>query len=113
MALAAYRSLLRSAAIAFEGDVRTLLAAKQQIRQSFQANAALAPTDPNTQPAIDHAFEVAKFLRENVVQGTRQEDDKYVLRIHEHTERGDNESIKTAGKGTLGGGGCCGGSGKK
>jgi hypothetical protein len=57
--------------------VRTLLAAKQQIRQSFQANAALAPTDPNTQPAIDHAFEVAKFLRENVVQGTRQEDDKY------------------------------------
>lgn len=34
------------------------------------------------------------------------------LRIHEHTERGDNEDIKTAGKGgsTLGGGGKCGSS---
>lgn len=34
------------------------------------------------------------------------------LRIHEHTERGDNDSIKTAGAG-IAGGGCCGGSGKK
>lgn len=28
------------------------------------------------------------------------------LRIHEHTERGDNESIKTAGEGYVQGGGC-------
>lgn len=113
MALAAYRGLLRAAQIAFEGDLRTLSAAKQQIRQSFQANSGLSPSDPNTQPAIQHAVDVAKFLKENVVQGKRQEDDKFVLRIHEHTERGDNDSIKTAGSGTLGGGGCCGGSGKK
>lgn len=28
------------------------------------------------------------------------------LRIHKHTERGDNESIKTAGSGSVQGGGC-------
>lgn len=34
------------------------------------------------------------------------------LRIHEHTERGDNDSVKQAGKGTIANpvaGGCCGG----
>ena len=32
------------------------------------------------------------------------------LNIHEHTERGDNESVKNSGKGAAGlAGGCCGG----
>lgn len=68
---------------------------------------------------------MAKFLRENVVQGQATEGDNYStdqhgvlgdefkligaeIRIHEHTERGDNEDIKKSkGKTTLGGTKCC------
>ena len=35
------------------------------------------------------------------------------LRIHEYTERGDNDSIKRAGKGGATMGGCCGGAGAR
>lgn len=78
------------------------------------------------QKSIAHANEVAKFLRENVVQGEATEGDNYStkqlhgvwamdfmltgaeIRIHEHTERGDNEDIKkNKGKTTLGGTKCC------
>lgn len=47
----------------------------------------------------------------NKVEGA-QGDGLYRLRLHEDTERGDNEDIKKGkGKG-VSGGGCCGGSGK-
>jgi complex III assembly factor LYRM7 len=72
--------------------------------------------DPALAPAISHAEEVAKILRENVVQGKRVDRDgeerysecffvhgygsesrglmRTGLRIHEHTERGDNDTVK-------------------
>ncbi|KAH6973203.1 hypothetical protein BKA56DRAFT_593486 [Ilyonectria sp. MPI-CAGE-AT-0026] len=107
MALSAYRNLMRSARIAFQGDAPILAAAQVQIRNEFRQKASLDPADASVPAAIQHAEQVAKVLRENVVQGKKIEEgqDKYKLRIHEHTERGDNESIKTAGSGS-GGCGC-------
>ncbi|KAJ4035695.1 Mitochondrial zinc maintenance protein 1, mitochondrial [Fusarium oxysporum] len=128
-ALNAYRHLMRAARIAFQGDAPILSAAQLQIRNEFRQKASIDAADASA--AIKHAEEVAKVLRQNVVQGQRTEEGKDTfsefglggrgrkrkliafteLRIHEDIERGDNESIKTAGKGTVGGG-CCGG-GKK
>ncbi|KAI1027600.1 hypothetical protein LB504_011821 [Fusarium proliferatum] len=126
-ALNAYRHLMRAARIAFQdcsfqwvmltvqftaGDAPILSAAQLQIRNEFRQKASVDAADASA--AIKHAEEVAKVLRQNVVQGQRTEEgkDTFKLRIHEDIERGDNESIKTAGKGTVGGG-CCGGGGKK
>ncbi|KAJ6788956.1 hypothetical protein PWT90_04193 [Aphanocladium album] len=113
-AVVAYRNLLRAARVAFQGDAPILLAAQSQIRGEFRSKQSLDPKDTSVSEGIEHATQVAKFLRENVVQGKKMdgEDSKYKLRIHEHTERGDNESIKMAGSGVAGGG-CCGGSGSK
>ena len=47
------------------------------------------------------------------VEGLKYADYWWIeLRIHEYTERGDNDSVKQAGKGTIAtpiSGGCCGG----
>jgi len=98
MALAAYRHLLRSARIAFQDDLPTLTAARNAARGEFEQNRSL-PSEETTKQ-IKHAEEVAQLLRENLVQGKKVEgdEDRYKLRIHEHIERGDNESIKTAVK---------------
>ncbi|KAI1814987.1 mitochondrial zinc maintenance protein 1, mitochondrial [Poronia punctata] len=107
-ALPAYRNLLRAARIAFQGDERTLTAALATIRNGFRANSALEQTSPEYPAAIKHAEEVAVFLRQNVVQGVKQ-GETYKLRIHEDTERGDNDTIKVAGKNVSVGSGakCC------
>ncbi|KAH7230421.1 uncharacterized protein BKA55DRAFT_598659 [Fusarium redolens] len=111
-ALNAYRHLMRAARIAFQGDAPILSAAQLQIRNEFRQKASINASDAPA--AIKHAEDVAKVLRQNVVQGQRTEEgkDTFKLRIHEDIERGDNESIKTAGKGAVSGG-CCGGGGKK
>ncbi|RQM07142.1 hypothetical protein DH86_00003509, partial [Scytalidium sp. 3C] len=84
--------LLRSTRIAFQGDLPVLQAAREEARKAFGKNAGMLPDDPALAPAIAHAEEVAKILRENVVQGQNQGDNMYKLRIHEHTERGDNDT---------------------
>ncbi|RDW66857.1 hypothetical protein BP5796_09606 [Coleophoma crateriformis] len=109
MALQAYRHVLRSARIAFEGkyllepetapqdkrDLPLLTAAKKEARSGFLKNASMAPGDPQLAAAITHAEEVARILKENIVQGKKKADeDMYKLRIHEHTERGDNDTVK-------------------
>lgn len=94
MALQAYRQLLRSTRLAFAGDTPLLHAARTEARNSFQANAALSVDSPEATAAIVHAKEVAQILRENVVQGKKEGEDLYKLNIHEHTERGDNDTIK-------------------
>lgn len=110
-----------------EGDAPILSAAQLQIRNEFRQKASI---DASTAPAaIKHAEDVAKVLRQNVIQGQKTEEDDNTyseceldcggwskqeltsnieLRIHEDIERGDNESIKTAGRG-MAQGGCCGG----
>ncbi|KAL1656422.1 Mitochondrial zinc maintenance protein 1, mitochondrial [Didymella pomorum] len=126
MALVAYRNLLRSARIAFQGDASVLSAARIEVRKNFESNRHLQTGSEEIQKSLAHANEVAKFLRENVVQGEATEGDNYStgqyfdklgqecmlieaeIRIHEHTERGDNEDIKKSkGKSTLGGTKCC------
>jgi complex III assembly factor LYRM7 len=87
MALVAYRNLLRSARIAFQGtpwslnlgrnakahsgigDMNTLFAARAEVRKNFESNRHLTAGSDELSKQITHAEEVAKFLRENVVQG--------------------------------------------
>ncbi|CDO95395.1 unnamed protein product [Kluyveromyces dobzhanskii CBS 2104] len=106
-ALGAYRNGLRAARVAFKGDMRMLVAARQQMRDGM-----VNPPSPElpSEEQIKLMNDVAQFLRQNVVQGKKTNDDKYHLNIHKDTELGDNETIKTTKK-TLAaqGGGCCGG----
>jgi complex III assembly factor LYRM7 len=108
------------------GDASVLSAARIEVRKNFESNRHLQTGSEEIQKSLAHANEVAKFLRENVVQGEATEGDNYStgqyfdklgqecmlieaeIRIHEHTERGDNEDIKKSkGKSTLGGTKCC------
>lgn len=77
MSLQAYRHLLRATRIAFAGDERVLSAARNQVRSGFREKASLSPSDPAVGPAVQHAEEVAEFLRANVVQGRKEADDRY------------------------------------
>ena len=95
-----------------------LLAARHQARTSFAAGRSLLPDSSEASERITHAEDVAKILRQNVVQGRKveSEEDQYrehsvvdtsigtdgtlqELRIHKETERGDNDTIKTSSKG--------------
>lgn len=85
MALVAYRNLLRSARLAFQGqiadaktcfrnlylagDMNMLFAARAEVRKNFESNRNLTAGSEELSKQITHAEEVAKFLRENVVQG--------------------------------------------
>lgn len=77
MATQAYRHLLRATRIAFAGDERVLSAARDQIRTGFRDKASLSPSDPAVAPALQHAQEVAEFLKANLVQGRKEADDRY------------------------------------
>ncbi|PHH77052.1 hypothetical protein CDD82_3680 [Ophiocordyceps australis] len=106
MALAAYRSVLRAARLAFQGDAPLLTQAQNQARAQFQQGAQLDAASRDAETCIQHAHDVAKILRENVVQGRKADgqENTYKLRIHEFTERGDNDSIqsKECGRGAGG-----------
>ncbi|GAA6062040.1 hypothetical protein JCM10212_005025 [Sporobolomyces blumeae] len=117
-AAAAYRALIRAQRFTFKGDDYALKAAHLQTRVLFgrfipsaSASKSPFPIPPNVRvpdlkpesaeltPAkvdehIDAAFEIATYLRRNVVQGVRTEEGNYALRITEETERGDNDTIK-------------------
>lgn len=97
MALAAYRNLLRSARIAFQGtdtslsfenmltvigDTHTLMAARAEVRKNFESNRNLRIGSEELQKSLVHAEEVSKFLRENVVQGQAEDPDGKYSMIH-------------------------------
>lgn len=95
-ALTAYRHALRASRVAFNNDLRTLTAARLKMRQGM-----INPPNPDMSPKEQVQFmeDVAKILRQNVVQGTKLPQTKdgkdvYQLNIHPDTELGDNESIK-------------------
>ncbi|KAF8453610.1 hypothetical protein BGX38DRAFT_1268416 [Terfezia claveryi] len=120
MALSAYRNLLRAIRIAFQGDPPLLNAARAQSRSAFLSSRTLVADSPEAREAITHARDVAKVLRENVVQGQKEGATKegqvevyrswrlrsvgliakesgrqgVGLRIHPEIERGDNDTIK-------------------
>ncbi|KGQ09790.1 zinc maintenance protein 1 [Beauveria bassiana D1-5] len=77
-AAVAYRNIMRAARVAFEGDAPTLLAAQSRIRDEFRSKQALDPKDSTVSEGIEHATQVAQFLRQNVVQGKKMEgEEKY------------------------------------
>lgn len=107
-ALNAYRHGLRATRVAFNGDSRMLLAARHKMRDGM-----INPPNPElpVDKQVEHLEEVARFLRQNLVQGKKSgSEQRYALNIHKDTELGDNETIKIT-KQTLAsqGGGCCGG----
>lgn len=89
-----------------------LVAARHQARGGFEKGASLDASSEEAKTAIQHAEGVCEILLKNLVQGQQMEgsDDRYKLNIHEHTERGDNDTIKNprvpGGKVKIGAGGC-------
>ena len=112
MALAAYRHLLRATRIAFHEDFNLLHAARSQARVGFDKQSSLEPSSEEATKAIAHAEGVAQVLRHNIVQGVQgagddaplsksqvgwsclRTNEAAELRIHEDTERGENDTIK-------------------
>ncbi|THX12788.1 hypothetical protein D6D13_03984 [Aureobasidium pullulans] len=94
--LSTYRNLLRATRIAFQGDQSTLYNSRRFARDSFNKNRGVKAGSIEAEKAVEHAQGVAQILRENVVQGAtdKEESGAYKLRIHEQTEKGDNESVK-------------------
>jgi len=68
-----YRYLLRSMSIAFQGDTVTLQAARKEARTRFEGKRNLNVDTAEAADAIAEARNVAKFLRENLVQGIKDE----------------------------------------
>jgi hypothetical protein len=104
----AYRYLLRSMAIAFQEDHATLNAARIEARRRFNdGNKSLNADSAEALQAVKEARDAGKFLRKNLVQGVKDEENgnfrkSYILvgvmvglQIHDEIERGDNASIKT------------------
>ncbi|KAK1493781.1 hypothetical protein CCUS01_03082 [Colletotrichum cuscutae] len=106
MSLPAYRHLWRAARIAFKGLdfsglfeylLLTFLLSQAMTESSQQRNSRYGkPTDPSYSSAIQKAEDIAKILRENVVQG-KQDDSRVFSNILTKTLQ-NNDSIKMAGK---------------
>lgn len=62
------------------GDAPVLAAAQQQIRHEFRQKSSLDSSDPTAKQSIQHAREVADFLRANVVQGQKLEGEDNMYR---------------------------------
>lgn len=70
--LSAYRYLLRSISLAFQGDTIVMTAAKKEARNRFDAGQKeVSPESPGAFAGIQEARDVGKFLRRNLVQGVK------------------------------------------
>ena len=65
------------------GDDRVLHAARKEARNQFDTKRTLLPTDQEVNAAIVHAEDVAKILRQNVVQGEKTVDESQEERYRE------------------------------
>ena len=72
--LSAYRYLLRSMAIAFHGDTVVHTAARREARNRFNLARKFEPESEEAQKGLAEARSVGKFLRENLVQGIKDEE---------------------------------------
>ncbi|KAF2488023.1 hypothetical protein BDY17DRAFT_243217 [Neohortaea acidophila] len=97
--LATYRHLLRATRIAFRDDEPTLTASRHYARDQFRKDGRLASGSTEAGQCVEHAQDVTKILRENVVQGKKKGDNTYKLNMHEDTQRLDNHTATTL-KGT-------------
>lgn len=57
------------------GDMTTLFAARAEVRKNFESNRHLTAGSDELTKQITHAEEVAKLLRENVVQGQAKDNE--------------------------------------
>lgn len=69
------------------GDANVLSAARVEVRKNFESNRHLQTGSEEMQKEIARANEVAKFLRENVVQGEATEGDNYSMHTNWQTQR--------------------------
>ncbi|WWC62460.1 uncharacterized protein I303_105056 [Kwoniella dejecticola CBS 10117] len=118
LARGAYRNMLRSSRITFNGDPERHVQMLSILRQTFSSPTLKPPASGSAELAspskasfdpiveqdqipieeltkrIEEWNEAAKFLRQNVVQGVQDEDGTWKLRVTEETELGDNASIR-------------------
>jgi complex III assembly factor LYRM7 len=69
-------------------------AARHQARSGFEKGRSLDSASKEAITAIEHAEGVVEVLVKNIVQGQQTADNTYKLNIHEHTERGENDTVK-------------------
>ena len=122
MALAAYRHVLRSTKLAFQGtlicpsanlseqcrssrsegisiltvlsalgDERLLSAARHEARKGFDSKRQLTSSGEEAAAGIAHAEEVARILRQNVVQGQQVNEKGERYRTHEGFQCGGED----------------------
>ncbi|KAE8538710.1 hypothetical protein D1P53_005073 [Cryptococcus gattii VGV] len=113
-ARSAYREVLRAARITFQGDPSRHYALLTALRATFSSPTLTPPpsaSSPSAIPISEESVgvdeivkritewkELARFLKKNVVQGVKGDDGAWKLRVTEHTELGDNASIKNPPK---------------
>lgn len=112
-ALVAYRGALRAIGTAFQGDLRTITAARQKLRNEMKAEKSSEHPEFTAEQRIELLNQVSTFLKRNIVQGVKNGgQEKYELRIHKETELGDNDELRkkksTLSAGASAAGGCCG-----
>ncbi|GMM29592.1 Mzm1 protein [Martiniozyma asiatica (nom. inval.)] len=116
--LAGYRSILRATRTAFNADIATLIAARDQIKREMKSSVSKSQPMLNIEERTELLFQISSFLKQNIVQGVKngkdEGKDKYLLNIHKDTELGDNDDIKKKNELAIDGssmnvGGCCGG----
>ncbi|KAA1471317.1 hypothetical protein DENSPDRAFT_929468 [Dentipellis sp. KUC8613] len=96
----AYRDLWRASSLTFAGDAPVLNAFRAKIRQdTLDARSIVDPTA--YEDKIQLSREIAQVLRRNIVQAHKVSEtssadgsETWKLRITEHTEIADNDSIK-------------------
>ncbi|CCH59642.1 hypothetical protein TBLA_0B08260 [Henningerozyma blattae CBS 6284] len=89
----AYRACLRSINKVFQNDIATLNKAKLQLHSTTISNANVIDKI-ELESKIKELSDVAIFLRRNVVQGVRDNNDPkkaFKLNITKDTELGDND----------------------
>ncbi|KAI0050049.1 hypothetical protein FA95DRAFT_1537130 [Auriscalpium vulgare] len=100
-----YRDLWRAAGTTFTGDDELIcaLAFRKKMRTDAENQRAVI-NEEVYQENLKHGREIAEFLRKNLVQAQRvasQQQAKgvetYKIRITEHSELGDNDTIKDPG----------------
>ncbi|KAL4253979.1 Mitochondrial zinc maintenance protein 1, mitochondrial [Abortiporus biennis] len=97
-ARAAYRDLLRASSLTFSRDPTVRDAFRVKMRSEIIPNATTTDTK-QFEEKVTLAKEIAEVLRKNIVQAERVEpedgaEERWKLNITEHTELGDNETIK-------------------
>ncbi|KAH9977280.1 RF-1 domain-containing protein [Lactifluus volemus] len=89
-----YRDLWRASATTFSGDPPVLLAFRQKMRRDALEQSSVVD-EVAFRNNLKVGREIADFLRKNIVQAERLNgDETYKIRFTEHTELGDNTTIK-------------------